>query len=97
MPFTPGQRPTIHYTQLPDMKEGSVLLPEWNFYRREVARLLAEGYAGKFIVVKGETIIGPYETYDEASLAAHTRYPLQPFMIQEVLEYSPVYRVPWAG
>src|SRR5437879_13162 len=34
---------TIHYTELPESEPDSPIRQEWNFYRRKVARLLAEG------------------------------------------------------
>ena len=43
-PPLPIQRPTIHYTELPEDTPDSPLYQEWNTYRREVGRLLAEGH-----------------------------------------------------
>jgi len=63
-------------------------------WKAEMPRLLAEGYEGKFIIIKGEKIVGPYETREEARAAAHAAYPLQSFVVMQILEYEPVYRVP---
>jgi len=43
----PPQRQTIHYTELPEDASESPIAREWNFYRREAGRLLAEGHEGK--------------------------------------------------
>ena len=40
------KRPTIHYTQLAEARPGDDFYLEWNTYRREVGRLLAEGHEG---------------------------------------------------
>jgi hypothetical protein len=93
MAFTPGTRQTIHYTQLPDMTPDRALYHEYNLFRRELPRLLAEGHEGKFILIKGSVLLGPYATREEAKQVAYEKYPLQDFMVQQVLEYQPVYRV----
>src|SRR5438105_1492409 len=46
----PGQTAAIHYTQLPESPPGSPMAGEWDLYRREVGRLLAEGNEGKWIL-----------------------------------------------
>lgn len=97
MPLPSGKRPTLHYTQLPPMRQDCVLYNDWQHYLRELPRLLAEGYEGKFLVFKNGAILGPYETDDQAMDAAHAHYPLQAFLVQQVLEYHPVYSVPRAA
>ena len=56
----------IHYTQLPVDPPGKRGATEWNFYRGEVGRLLAEGHEGKYVLVKGAAIIGMWDTQEEA-------------------------------
>jgi hypothetical protein len=41
---------TIHYSQLPPAEPGSRIAREWETYRREVGRLLAEGHEGRFLL-----------------------------------------------
>jgi hypothetical protein len=48
-PLPPYEAPTVHYTELPAAQPNSQLYQEWECYRREVGRLLAEG----------ETSLGP--------------------------------------
>src|SRR5438105_12802389 len=43
------ERPTIPSTQLPAAAPDSPLRTEWDFYRRIVGRLLAEGHEGKWL------------------------------------------------
>jgi hypothetical protein len=64
----------IHYTELPPTPPGGLLDVEYEFYRREVGRLLAEGHEGKHVLIKGEAIIGIYETDREALDAGYERF-----------------------
>src|SRR5438552_1808552 len=57
-PVSPQPPETIHFTQLPDDPPDSPLHREWNTYRREIARLLAEGNEGRHILIKDEHIVG---------------------------------------
>ena len=42
----PVEPSTIDYRELPASKPGDPIGQEWNYYRREVGRLLAEGHKG---------------------------------------------------
>src|SRR5947209_1504753 len=68
---------TIPSTELPEPPPGDVLFHAWNCYRREAGRLLAEGHEGKFVLIKGEEIIGLWDTREEAPDVALQRYLLQ--------------------
>ncbi len=84
---------TIHYTELPDPKADSPLFREWNFYRREVGRLLAEGHEGRFVLIKGEAIIGIWDTRDEAKAVAIRDYLMQPCLIHQIRTREPLLRL----
>jgi hypothetical protein len=86
-------RPTIHYTQLPDPEPGSQLYEECHVYKREVGRLLAEGHEGRWILIKGPDIIGLYETRGEAREEAIRRYGMAASMTKQILTNEPLYRV----
>jgi hypothetical protein len=85
----------LHYTELPAPQPGSPLAREVEFYRREVGRLLAEGHEGKWVLIKGEEIIGIYDTEDAAMAEARERYlvPRQPCLVQKIQTYQRVSRV----
>jgi hypothetical protein len=85
-------RPTIHYTELGPMEPG-LLVEEWDTYRREVGRLLAEGYEGRFVLIKGQTIIGIYDSWNEARAVALSRFLDEVTLTQQILTWEPVYRV----
>jgi hypothetical protein len=90
----PGERPRgVHYTELPEAEPGSVLAAEWNTYRREVGRWLAEGLEGRHVLIKGESVIGMYATDEEARAAGYQRYLLQPFFAHEIRTEEPYLRI----
>jgi hypothetical protein len=93
-PLPPPQQQTIHYTELPEDTPDSPITREWNLYRREVGRLLAQGHEGKWVLIKGEEIIGIWESRDQAKAVALERYFMQPVLIRQVLTREPVLRTP---
>jgi hypothetical protein len=99
-PLPPGERPTIPYTELGEAPPDSPIAAEWNFYRREVGRLLAEGHEGKWVLIKGEQIVGLHEAFQGAYQVALEKYLMQPVLIQQVRTREPILRVrghnlPW--
>jgi hypothetical protein len=85
---------TIPYTELPASAPGSAIAVEWEFYRREAGRLLSEGNEGRFVLIKGEAVIGLFESWEAAYQAGLERYSLQPFLIHQVRSQEPVIRGP---
>jgi hypothetical protein len=77
---------------LPAMLPGSDIETEWNFFRREWQRLLAEGHEGRWVLLKGEEIIGIFDTLEEAKRVGVERFGLGPKLIQQVLRKYRVYR-----
>jgi hypothetical protein len=88
----PVEPPTIHYTELPEAKPDSPLYREWEVYRREAARLLAEGNAGRHVLIKGAQIIGIWDTHNEAAAAGYQRFLGQPFLVHQIQESERVLR-----
>jgi hypothetical protein len=84
--------PTLHYTQLPAASPESPLRREWETYRREVGRLLAEGHAGQHVLIKDEQILGIWNTHDEAMTAGYQRFHGQPFLVHQLQERERVLR-----
>jgi hypothetical protein len=85
--------PTIHYTELPPSGPNDPLELEWNTYRREAARLLAEGQESRHVLIKGEEIIGIYDTRADALGVAYQRFRGQPFFIHQIQTRERLYRV----
>ena len=82
----PAETPGISYTELPQANPDSSLYVEWNLYRREVGRLLAEGNADRHVLIKGEQIIGVWNTHDEAMEAAYRQFLGQAFLVHQIQE-----------
>ncbi len=93
-PLPPLERPTVHYSELPDSAPGSALKREWDCYRREVGRLLAEGHEGRWVLIKGDAIIGIWDTKDETRAVALAKYFSEPSLTQQVRSREPVLRGP---
>jgi hypothetical protein len=85
------KRPTIHYTELPPAQAGSPIAQEWETYRREVGRLLAEGHEGRTVLIKGDRIVGLFDTDDEARTAGANMFLLDSYLIQQVRTHEPLY------
>lgn len=93
-PLPPVERPTIHYTELPENTSNRPIAKEWNFYRREVGRLLAEGHEGKWVLIKGEEIVGIWDTEEEADRVRLQKFLMQDVLIHQVLSREPVLHGP---
>lgn len=83
---------TIHFSELPEAAPGGPLSAEWNFYRREVGRLLGEGNEGRWVLIKGEEIVGIWDAREDADRLRVERYPMQAVLIHQVLVREPVLR-----
>jgi hypothetical protein len=90
-PLLPPDLPTIPYTALAEAPPDSPIAAEWNFYRRHVGRLLAEGRQGKWVLLKGERIVGIWDTFEEANQAQRSLE--QPAIIKQILEREPLLRI----
>jgi hypothetical protein len=94
LPPLPSREPaTIHYTQLPGPIPGSPIASEWDHYRREVGRLLAEGHEGKWVLIKGEQTVGLWSSEEEADQVRVERFLMQPVLMKQVLARELVLRV----
>jgi hypothetical protein len=93
-PEPPQERPTIHWTELPEDTSGGRIAKEWNFYRTQVGRLLAEGHEGRWVLVKGEEIIGIWDTEKEANQVRVQKFLMQDVLIHQILEREPLLRGP---
>ena len=84
---------TIPWTELPEDTSGGPLATEWNFYRREVGRLLAGGHEGKWLLIKGEEIIDMWDRREDAFAAADERFFRQPCLVRQILSREPLLRL----
>src|SRR4051794_34410501 len=83
---------------LPAMAPGSPIEVEWNFYCREVLRLLAEGHEGRWVLIKGEEIIGIFVDRTAAVEAGYARFGVVPLLVQQVVRQHRIIRAgDWWG
>jgi hypothetical protein len=92
-PLPPRERLTVHHTELPDDRPDSPIVTEWNFYRRIVGQLLAEGHAGRWLLIKQEEIVGIWDTEAEANAMRVQRFPMQPVLMKQILAREPILRI----
>jgi hypothetical protein len=85
----------MHWTQIAEDTSDGHLSTEWNFYRRAVGRLLAEGHDNRWLLIKGEEIIGIWDAREEADAVASERFLLQPVLVKQILEWEPLLRLPY--
>jgi hypothetical protein len=83
---------TIHYTEMPAPPPDSPIYREWQTFRRELPRLLAEGHEGKWMLIEGEEMIALFDTLDECYRAGRERCLFQQFLVQPVREWQPLLR-----
>jgi hypothetical protein len=97
MPVEANDPWTIHYTELQPFDDGGPLTVEWNFYCREVGRLLAEGNEGRWVLIKSEEIIGIYDVREAATGEGYSRYFVarEPFLVHQIQTRERVHRVSW--
>jgi hypothetical protein len=86
------ERQTIHHADLPAAPSGAVLAQEWDTYRRELARLLAEGHEGRFVLIKGRQVLAVYDAWATAREAGLRLYLREPFLVRQVCAEEPVLR-----
>jgi hypothetical protein len=53
-------------------------------YRRELPRLLREGHAGKYAIIREDQVVGVWDTVDDALQAAGERFGLEPVATYQI-------------
>lgn len=88
-----GDEATIPFTDLPECPLESPLAAEWNCYRSQVGRFLTDGKEGKWVLFKGDELIGIYETHEVALAEGYRRYPGQSFLVHQICAHEPILHV----
>ncbi|HTU21509.1 MAG TPA: hypothetical protein VMG10_25955 [Gemmataceae bacterium] len=57
-------------------------------YQRELDRLIREGEAGRFALIRDAEIISVWDTYGDAIQAGYDRFGLEPFMVKQILRHE---------
>lgn len=71
-----------------------VLKAEYAFYQRIKSQLIAEGKEGKTVLIKGEAIVGLFDSEREAYEAGVRKFGTALFMIKQIFAREPVEIVP---
>lgn len=85
---------TIPYTELPPADPDDPDGADWETYRREVGRLLAEGHEGKAVLIHGGEIVALFPTWEEAARHGSRHFPLEPTLAQVIRSQEPLIRGP---
>jgi hypothetical protein len=67
-----------------------MLEKEFNYFLSNQSKLVKQ-YGGKFIVIIGESVVGDYDSYEEALFESKEKYELGTFLIQECTEGEDAY------
>lgn len=62
---------------------------ELKTYEKEKEKLLSEG-KGKFVLIKGDEIIGIYTSQEDALAEGYKRFGNEEFLVKEIIEIEPV-------
>lgn len=77
---------TVHrpLQQAPPSPQTIGLAREWETYRQEVAALLTQNLEGQFVLIKGDQIIGLFDSWEAARTAGLRLFLLQPFLVRPI-------------
>jgi hypothetical protein len=67
---------------LAKMPDETPLQKEIETYNAKLGELSA--YLGKFVLIKGDSVEGIYDTYADALKIGYERFQLQPFMVKQI-------------
>src|SRR4051812_41910016 len=84
----------IRVEDVPDPPPDDVFAKEWAVYKRELPRLLAEGHEGKFVLIKGDALIGVWGDRYEALREGYARFGVVDLYTEEISPLLRVCRIP---
>ena len=93
LPLQPPDPTTVHYTELPALPPDNTFFHEWQAYRRDVAKLIADGLEGKWVVIKEGTIQGIFEGWKLGYRFGLDRNKQQTFLLHQILTNEPIHRL----
>lgn len=68
---------------------GGVLAEELDTYFREKPKLLVEA-RGKFVLIKGRSVIGIFDTFQHAVEEGINRFDVVPMLVRQILDVEPI-------
>ena len=82
-------------TPAPSTSVFGPLVTEVATYYRELPRLLAEGEAGRIVLIKGDRVVGVWDTFDDAYQAGVLLFGFGPFLAQPIDTRGPERLAPY--
>jgi hypothetical protein len=70
-------------------KTAMALEKELSVYEANLPELLAN--EGKYVLIAGEQISGPFDTYEDALAVGYEKYGLIPFLVKQISHFEPIY------
>jgi len=86
--------PVIDITRLPPVDDVGRPSPEWQTFRRERDRLIAERHEGKWALLSRGEVVGLFEAEGAARDDGYRRFFEAGFLVQPVATYQPTVRCP---
>jgi hypothetical protein len=78
----------------PNQRSRAVSLNrEQAVYEANLSQWLSD-HEGEYVLIKGDTVDGFYESRDEALTAGYSRFGIGPLFVKQVLASEPVYHIP---
>jgi hypothetical protein len=76
---------------IPTEKSGGLMAleKELEAFKKELPRLVAESQ-GKFALVQGDSVVGAFDTYEDAVKAGYDKFSLTPFMVKRIAQLERV-------
>ena len=75
------------------MPADSPIRQAWNTYRREAPRLIREGLERRFALIKGDAIVGIFDSFAEGLRKGRKLYRMPPFLVQPIRALEPLLRI----
>jgi len=72
-----------HFPHVPP-EERERMARDFEGYRRELPRLLTEGHANRFALIKDGQVVSVWDTYGDARQAGYERFQDAPFSVNRV-------------
>jgi hypothetical protein len=79
---------TEHLPHIPP-EERQRLARDFECYRRELPRLLREGHANRFALIKDGQVVSVWDTYGDARQAGYERFSDEPFSVNRLNPLDP--------
>jgi hypothetical protein len=76
------------------MDGSTIFARELDFYERHKAEYL-KTFPRLFVLIKGEQMLGPFQSAEDAYTAGLHTFGLTPFLVKQVLEHEPVMYMPF--